>query len=95
MTSNYSENWDDDVPYIESLQRYWRYTLLNKRMYGGVYYAPIDENNPQEMKRLNEFLDGFNEEKNKYKCLQTETLNLKIIRKNIMKTIFIIEIIVN
>ena len=63
MTSKYCENWDDDVPSIDTIQKYWRYTLLNKRMYGGVYYAPIDENNAQEMKRLNEFLDSFNEQK--------------------------------
>jgi hypothetical protein len=63
MTSEYCENWDEEVPSLETVKRYWKYELLNKRMYGGVYQAPVNEGNSQEIKRLNDFLENFNKEK--------------------------------
>lgn len=58
------ENWEEEPVSIEQLRKYWRLNLLTKRMYGGVYQAPVDENNHQEMSRMEEFLKNL-DDKNK------------------------------
>ena len=55
----YSEKWENELTPNEELKKYWKFILLNKRNYGGIYQSPINEDNSQEMSRLEEFINNL------------------------------------